>query len=320
MAELFGRDKSVISRHLRNVFRSGEIERDRVVARNATTADDGKTHQVEYFSLDAILSRSWRASARPTRLGPRRFALTTMRPTYTLSGEAQASTTPAPSRAGCKAAIGRPLLYAPVTNVYIDGLNLYYGCLRGSPNRWLDLGTFVRLLLPSSHAIHRIRYYTARVSALPHDPEAPRRQASYLRALATVPNLSITFGHFLTSKVMMPLVTPPATGSKFARVIKSEEKGSDVNLASHLLVDAFTRDCAVAFVISNDSDLLEPIRIVRRMLGMRVGLASPYTRVARVLADEVDFIRPIWPRTLERSQFAPTITDARGAFRKPADW
>lgn len=56
MAELFGRDKSCVSRHLRNVFSSGELEREAVVAKAATTALDGKTYQVEYFNLDAILS------------------------------------------------------------------------------------------------------------------------------------------------------------------------------------------------------------------------------------------------------------------------
>lgn len=49
IADLFGRDKSVISRHLRNVFTIGELERDAVVAKNATTAADGKTYQVEYY-------------------------------------------------------------------------------------------------------------------------------------------------------------------------------------------------------------------------------------------------------------------------------
>ena len=208
----------------------------------------------------------------------------------------------------------------PTANVYIDGFNLYYGCLKDTPYRWLDLGTFSALLLPASHSIHRIRYYTARVSAFPNDPDAPRRQAVYLRALATIPNLSLVFGHFLSSVVMMPLASPPPAGQRFARVIKREEKGSDVNLASHLLVDAFTKDCAVAFVISNDSDLLEPIRIARRQLGVPVGLALPYSRTARVLAAEVDFIRPIWTRTLMRSQFHATLADARGTFSKPSGW
>ena len=56
MAELFDRDKSVISRHLRNIFRERELVRAAVVAKNATTAADGKTYQVEFFNLDAIIS------------------------------------------------------------------------------------------------------------------------------------------------------------------------------------------------------------------------------------------------------------------------
>ena len=54
LSELFERDKSVISRHLRRIFAEKELSRDSVVAKNATTASDGKTYQVEYFNLDAI--------------------------------------------------------------------------------------------------------------------------------------------------------------------------------------------------------------------------------------------------------------------------
>ena len=63
LADLFGRDKSVISRHLRNVFSEKELERNSVVAKHATTAADGKTYQVEYFSLDAILSVGYRVNS-----------------------------------------------------------------------------------------------------------------------------------------------------------------------------------------------------------------------------------------------------------------
>ncbi|AUM01001.1 virulence protein RhuM/Fic/DOC family protein [Pseudothauera hydrothermalis] len=68
IADLFGRDKSVISRHLKAIFSSGELEREAVVAKNATTAADGKTYLVEYFNLDAIISVGYRVhSARATR-------------------------------------------------------------------------------------------------------------------------------------------------------------------------------------------------------------------------------------------------------------
>jgi prophage maintenance system killer protein len=64
LAQLFGRDKSVISRHLRNVFTAGELVRSAVVAENATTAADGKTYRVEYFNLDAILSVGYRVNSK----------------------------------------------------------------------------------------------------------------------------------------------------------------------------------------------------------------------------------------------------------------
>ena len=68
LSELFERDKSVISRHLKNIFYTNELERMSVVAKNATTAADGKTYQVEYFNLDAIISVGYRVnSTRATR-------------------------------------------------------------------------------------------------------------------------------------------------------------------------------------------------------------------------------------------------------------
>ena len=60
MAELFQRDKSVVSRHIRNIFSEGELIRDSVVAKNATTAADGKKYQVEYYNLDVIISVGYR--------------------------------------------------------------------------------------------------------------------------------------------------------------------------------------------------------------------------------------------------------------------
>ncbi len=64
MASLFGRDKSVISRHVRNVFKEGELQRESVVAKNATTAADGKIYQVEFFNLDVIISVGYRVKSK----------------------------------------------------------------------------------------------------------------------------------------------------------------------------------------------------------------------------------------------------------------
>jgi len=62
LTELFGRDKSVISRHLRNVFADGELDTEAVVAKFATTASDGKVYQVEHYNLDVIISVGYRVN------------------------------------------------------------------------------------------------------------------------------------------------------------------------------------------------------------------------------------------------------------------
>ncbi len=74
-----------------------------------------------------------------------------------------------------------------ITNIYVDGFNLFYGALRNSPYCWLNLKTLCRLLLPRN-VIGQVRYFTALVSARPSDPHQPVRQQLYLRALATLPN------------------------------------------------------------------------------------------------------------------------------------
>jgi hypothetical protein len=76
------------------------------------------------------------------------------------------------------------------------------------------------------------------VSGPPNDPDQPVRQQLYLRALGTLPKVSVHLGHFLTHMVTMPLVVSAGHPQQYARVIKTEEKGSDVNLATHLLHDA----------------------------------------------------------------------------------
>jgi len=64
MVDLFERDKSVISRHLNNIFKEKELQKDSVVAKNATTASDGKTYQVDYYNLDVIISVGYRIKSK----------------------------------------------------------------------------------------------------------------------------------------------------------------------------------------------------------------------------------------------------------------
>ena len=83
-------------------------------------------------------------------------------------------------------------------NVYIDAFNLYYGAVKGTPHKWLDLHAMAQKLLPKE-TVKRIRYFTARLTPRPNDPQIAQRQQAYLRALETIPGMTIHYGHFLSS-------------------------------------------------------------------------------------------------------------------------
>ena len=166
-----------------------------------------------------------------------------------------------------------------------------------------------------------IRYFTARVKPLPTDPEQPRRQETYLRALDTLPNVEIHYGQFTSHAVRLPLVT--SLGSQklqFAKVLKSEEKGSDVNLAAHLVHDAHLRRFEVAIVVTNDSDLVEPIRLVREEIGLPVGVLNPCSQPAGGLKRAASFYTVLRPNAAAKCQFADSLTDSRGVVRRPSSW
>jgi hypothetical protein len=157
--------------------------------------------------------------------------------------------------------------------VYVDGFNLYYGALKGRPAaRWLDLVALSQLLRPDD-TVDAVRYFTARVKG-EQDPTAPGRQKLYLAALMTLPSVSVHFGQFRTHPVQMPLADPPPGKSRTVRVLKTEEKGSDVNLATYLLLDGLDGLYESALVISDDSDLESPIREAGRRFGA-VHVVSP---------------------------------------------
>ena len=202
------------------------------------------------------------------------------------------------------------------TIVYVDGFNLYYGALKGTPYRWLDLAKLCKLMLPSDD-ICQIKYFTALVTSRLTNPDQATRQQTYLRALPTISNLQIIYGHFLSHEIMMPLA-PPRTGH--VKVIKTEEKGSDVNIAVHLVSDGFRNAYDAAVIISNDSDLLPPIKFVKEELGKLVGILNPQKHPSVVLAATAHFVKNIRSGVLANSQFPAKLTDAKGDFMKPARW
>jgi hypothetical protein len=205
------------------------------------------------------------------------------------------------------------------TYAYVDGFNLYYRALKDTPHKWLDLDSFLRRVFPRND-FELIRYFTAKVKPLPHDPDQRIRQEVYLRALRTLRNVEIHFGHFTSHSVNLPLAKGHRDRVKFANVIKSEEKGSDVNLATHLVNDAHIGAFETAIVVTNDSDLVEPIRIVAEQVGMPVGVLNPCQQPAGGLKRAATFYRVLRTGVLAKAQFSDVLRDERGSFSKPASW
>jgi uncharacterized LabA/DUF88 family protein len=204
--------------------------------------------------------------------------------------------------------------------VYVDGFNLYYGAVKGTAYKWLDIQKMVQLILPKNQIL-KIKYFTALVNARPQDPDQPIRQQMYLRALRTIPNLEIIRGHFLSHTVWMPLANPSPGQNPYVEVIKTEEKGSDVNIATHLLYDGVKNAYGVAILISNDSDLVEPINIVKKDLHKAVIVLNPnLVYPSQELKKSATFVKDIRQGVLAASQFPNTMQDKNGTFTKPASW
>ena len=103
-------------------------------------------------------------------------------------------------------------------------------------------------------------------------------------------------------------------------VDNTEEKASDVNLASHILRDAYGKRVEVAVIVTNDSDLAEPVRVVAQEIGLPVGLLSAHQFHSRELRQYATFIKRIRRGDLAACQFPKTLTDRKGTFAKPSGW
>ena len=208
-----------------------------------------------------------------------------------------------------------------ITNIYVDGFNLYYRALKDTPFRWLDLRAMAATLFPQD-AISKVCYFTAHLDTRPANPGQAQRQLIYLRALATLPDFEIHYGAFRSGVKRRPLAEPVPGLPSYVRIRDSEEKGSDVNLATRLLVDGFNGEYEQAVVISNDADFAAAMRYVRDGLGLRVTLVNPDPRNAspKVLANAATYVRRLWKSHLRRSQFPKTLRDEVGFITKPSGW
>jgi hypothetical protein len=204
------------------------------------------------------------------------------------------------------------------TNVYVDGFNLYYGAVRNTPYKWLDIRKLCELAFPRNE-IAEVHYCTAIVKDAPWDPHQSTRQQMFIRALETT-GVEVHYGSFLSKVVKMPLAVRPPKGSRMVEVIKTEEKGSDVALGALLVAHGYQGRYQVAIVLSNDSDLVLPIKIVRQELGLPVGIYNPHERFSVELSQAAAFRKQVRKGVLKAAQFPDSLTDANGTITKPSPW
>ncbi|MCR9194198.1 MAG: NYN domain-containing protein [Hyphomonas sp.] len=216
------------------------------------------------------------------------------------------------------------------TIAYVDGYNLYFRLLRKNrENRWLNIESLIRNALDDGVDITKINYYTARVKGQ-IDREAPGKQQRYLNALSSLPLIDVHFGRFSMHEKWAGLIQPPRFLPEteipepypdVVKVRRAEEKGSDVNLATHLVRDAFKGAFEQAVVITNDTDLIEPIRVVVEEVGLPVGLLAPVEQPARTLKAVASWFLHLKPGDAAKCQFPDQVPFGRGKLAlRPEDW
>jgi hypothetical protein len=241
--------------------------------------------------------------------------------------------------------------------VYVDGFNLYKRghALAGDAAgwKWLDIRALAATLAAEewpleAHTISRVVYCTTRVKPTASNPDGPLRQESFINALRASGSVDwVEYGLFVDKVKTRPMAIADKRGRPvlvhparpvliktladvqvpdavfYVSVADREEKGSDVNVATHLLLDVLADPPILdaAIVISNDSDLKVPVAEARKRLP--VGVVNPgrgYT--AGVLRhDPAASVPNQWERQLTFADFTGhQLPDPVGTYNKPATW
>lgn len=226
------------------------------------------------------------------------------------------------------------------TRVYIDGYNLYYGCLKGTSLKWLNLCTlFEKFILPSSTSIAIeaeplfIKYFTAMIiEQAASAADSLMSQEQYHAALRkhSPGALEIIKGYY-DMKTVRARQVDPVDPKKWLRdcndvdVWKLEEKQTDVNIAVHLLKDVLCEKIEHVVLVTNDTDLAPALAMIRQVSDAKIGLVIPTKNHERPAnQDLVDHAH--WTRThitldeLKSSQFPRVVTLDKKSASKPLSW
>jgi uncharacterized LabA/DUF88 family protein len=202
--------------------------------------------------------------------------------------------------------------------IYIDGFNLYYGAVKGTPWKWLDLEKYFTLLRQNDD-IQQIKYFTAEISGS-HRPN----QDNYLLALSTLSKVEIILGKFKTKQVKCLVSNCTYSGSRIFN--QQEEKRTDVNIALHMLHDAYEEVCERIILVSGDSDIVSAFAMIKNLkpkieLVVYIPARNPIRGAAVELRNAADKSRTLPNGMLRIAQFPPTIQDSSGnVINKPQSW
>lgn len=240
--------------------------------------------------------------------------------------------------------------------VYVDGFNLYYGARsvggRGAPGwRWLDIRALAEAVITlqgswSGAQLERVVYCTARIDGRTN-PSGSADQATYLLALERGPSVDwIEYGNYVARAKRALLATEDPTMRRPVPVTSTwpvmvrdqsgaavpnaqflvsylhlEEKGSDVNVATHLLDDVLSRRIDAAVVISNDSDLSLPLRLVRRHVPLATVNPQQGQTAGALRGNQTDGVGGHWWWKIQSTTYlACQLTDPYHGQRKPSGW
>ncbi len=202
--------------------------------------------------------------------------------------------------------------------VYIDGFNLYYGALKNTKFKWLNLERFFALLRQDDDIL-RIKYFTALINGS-HKPN----QEAYLLALETLPKVEIVLGKFKTRTVKCRVESCKYSGSRHFDM--PEEKRTDVNIALHMLHDAVSNNCDRFILVSGDSDLVPAIQMVKNVspdkkLFVYIPANDPTRGASVELRTAADKAKTFPNALLKKTQFPSKIPGLEGGdILKPETW
>ena len=218
----------------------------------------------------------------------------------------------------------------PKAVAYVDGLNFYK--LRLSRNkslRWVNPLSLIKVLFPD-YEIVQMHYFTSELRRTDSiSAQKLGRQKTYLRALRTLsPNLEYHLGRFRADSRELPSMplSLNSSGSDYrrVRVLKVEEKGSDVHLGARLVADAALRKFDFQIIVSNDSDLVPALEIAISEFGSEIDLVLPLEEILRgsnqLRQRKLHSIRTVPTDKLVVSQFDEVLQDSQGLFHRPSAW